>query len=150
MVTATASSGVWHIALFKPADGHKLPDGVGLQELASASGEALLNDQSMPLYVFDGDAPGKKPSCTTAPCTDHWAPYAAAEIAKPVGDFTVIDRGDGVFQWAYQGRPLYSYDGDADTGDATGKWRERQMACRAGAAEFHPAGRGAGAQPFRW
>ncbi len=112
--------GAWHIAVFKPAEGHKLPDGVGLQELANASGEALLNDQSMPLYVYDGDLSAGKPTCTAAPCTDHWTPYEAAQIAKPIGDFTVIDRGDGMFQWAYQGRPLYSYDGDADSGDANG------------------------------
>jgi predicted lipoprotein with Yx(FWY)xxD motif len=112
--------GVWHIAVFKPAEGHKLPDGVAIQELSNAAGIALVNDQGMPLYVFDGDAAGRKPSCVTQPCTDHWSAYQAAQLAKPVGDFTVVDRGDGIFQWGFQGRPLYSFDGDVDPGDATG------------------------------
>jgi predicted lipoprotein with Yx(FWY)xxD motif len=111
---------VWHIALFKPAEGRQLPDGVDVQEASSAAGQALVNDQNMPLYVYDGDRAGQKPTCVAEPCATHWAPYAAAQLARPLGDFTVVDRGDGVFQWAFKGRPLYVYDGDALPGDANG------------------------------
>jgi len=73
----------------------------------------------MPLYTY-ADDPREKPTCVTQPCTDHWAPYQAAQLAKPLGDFSVVDRGDGLFQWAFKGKPLYSYDGDTEPGDANG------------------------------
>ncbi len=131
---------VWHIALFKPAEGHPLPDGVGVQEQSAASGQALVNDQNQPLYVYDGDEPGQKPSCVAEPCTTHWNPYVAAQIAKPLGDFTVIDRGDGLFQWAFQGRPLYSYDGDNLPGDANGNGRDGKWHVALVAQNFMPPG----------
>src|SRR5262249_452884 len=68
---------------------------------------------------FDGDR-GGKPSCTTEPCSAHWAPFEAAQLAKPRADFTVIHRDDGIYQWAYKGRPLYAYAGDTEAGDAKG------------------------------
>ena len=36
----------------------------------------------------------------------------AALIAHPVGDFTVVMADDGSEQWAYKGRPLFTYRGD--------------------------------------
>src|SRR5579859_1167959 len=101
---------VWHLALFKAGQGHPTPDGVGVLEIAAASGQALVNDQDQPLYVYDGDPSGGKPTCTADPCTIHFSPFVAAQLARAVGDFTVVDRGDGMFQWAFKGRPLYAYD----------------------------------------
>lgn len=115
---------VWHIALFKPGEGSSLPDGIAVQEVSAAAGQGLVNDQNQPLYVFDGDRPGEKPTCTAEPCTTHWTPYVAAQLARAVGDFTAVDREDGVFQWAYKGRPLYAYDGDVLPGDANGNGRD--------------------------
>jgi predicted lipoprotein with Yx(FWY)xxD motif len=132
--------GVWHIALFKPDEGQKTPDGVAIQELANAAGVALVDDQGMPLYVFDGDMAGRKPTCVAAPCADHWTAFQAAQLAKPVGAFTVIDRGDGLFQWAFQGRPLYSFDGDVDPGDATGNGVDGTWHVAMVRRDFMPAG----------
>jgi len=131
---------VWHIALFKPTEGHQTPDGVGIQEVAAAAGEALVNDQNMPLYVYDEDARGEKPSCVMQPCTDHWTPLAAGQLAHSVGEFTVVDRGDGVFQWAFQGRPLYSYDADTLPGDANGNGRDRKWHVALVARNYMPPG----------
>jgi len=72
--------------------------------------------------VFDGDAAGK-PTCVKDECATHWPAVFAAQIAKATGDFTVVDRGDGMFQWAYKGHPLYSYDGDVEPGDTNGNGR---------------------------
>lgn len=110
----------WHVALFQPAEGAVVPDGVAVQELLNAGGIVFVSDQGVPLYTFDGDAKGGKPSCVAEPCTNDWAPFVAAQVAKPVGDFTVALRDDGIYQWAYKGRPLYTYGGDAVAGDAKG------------------------------
>ena len=131
---------VWHLALFKPAEGHKLPDGVAIQEVAAAAGQALVNDQNMPLYVYDGDPKGEKPSCVAQPCTDHWTPFVAGQLARANGEFTVVDRGDGVFQWAYLGRPLYSYDADTLPGDANGNGVDIKWHVALVARNFTPPG----------
>jgi predicted lipoprotein with Yx(FWY)xxD motif len=36
------------------------------------------------------------------------------------GDWTVIVRDDGGKQWAYKGKPLYTWSKDAKPGDKTG------------------------------
>ena len=113
--------GAWHIALAKFGEGYKMPDGLALLDSANASGQALVNEQGMPLYTLDKDPKGGKPTCVAQPCSDHWSPYLAAQLARPVGDFTVVDRGDGVFQWAFKGKPLYAYDGDIEAGDTNGE-----------------------------
>jgi predicted lipoprotein with Yx(FWY)xxD motif len=45
----------------------------------------------------------------------------AATDAKPAGDYTVITRDDGSKQWAYKGKPLYSWVKDQKPGDKTGE-----------------------------
>lgn len=110
---------VWHVAFFLPTDGLSLPDGISAQELLNAGGVVFVGDGGTPLYTFDGDR-GGKPSCVADPCASRWAPFVAAQVAKPVGDFTVARRDDGIYQWAYKGRPLYTYGGDIVAGDAKG------------------------------
>jgi predicted lipoprotein with Yx(FWY)xxD motif len=117
--TGNGVDGAWHIALFKPGEGSKAPAGIAMQDSANASAMILVNDQGSPLYVTDDDSAGK-PTCVNDACATHWPALFAAQIAKPMGDFTVVDRGDGMFQWAYKGHPLYSYDGDVEPGDTNG------------------------------
>jgi predicted lipoprotein with Yx(FWY)xxD motif len=38
----------------------------------------------------------------------------------PMGDYSVITRDDGSKQWAYKGRPLYTWKNDKTSGDITG------------------------------
>jgi predicted lipoprotein with Yx(FWY)xxD motif len=138
---------VWHLAMFKPGEGHLTPDGVNVLEIAAAAGQALVNDQNQPLYVYDGDA-GGKPTCTADPCTIHFSPFVAAQLARAVGDFTVVDRGDGMFQWAYKGRPLYSYDGDVLPGDATGNGRDGKWHVALMSRNYMPPGTTVGRNSF--
>ncbi|HLG89432.1 MAG TPA: hypothetical protein VKZ79_19810 [Alphaproteobacteria bacterium] len=130
---------VWHIAFFAPADGMPLPDGVAVQELLNAGGEVFVNSEGNPLYTFDGDRAGK-PSCTGAPCADHWTPFEAAQLAKPVGDFTVVHRDDGIYQWAYKGQPLYAYTGDTEPGDAKGNGLDGKWHVATLVRQFMPPG----------
>lgn len=84
----------------------------------SAKGKVLTNDSGMTLYVFDKDSAGK--SACNGPCAGNWPPLAVAANAMPMGDYTVISRDDGTKQWAYKGRPLYTWKNDKKAGDITG------------------------------
>jgi predicted lipoprotein with Yx(FWY)xxD motif len=55
------------------------------------------------------------PSCATA-----WPPLASAPGAANDGDWTVVTRDDGSKQWAYKGKALYAFKGDAAGKPATG------------------------------
>lgn len=114
-----AAEGLWHIAAYEPAAGVKMPAGVTVQEILNAGGEIFIGTNGLPLYTFDGDAKAAAPVCVGEACTD-WQPYLAAQLAKPIGDFTVVRRDDGVVQWAYKGKPLFTYDGDVVPGDVKG------------------------------
>jgi predicted lipoprotein with Yx(FWY)xxD motif len=70
------------------------------------------------LYVFDKDSGGK--SACNGPCTGNWPPLTAAAGAMPMGNYSVITRDDGSKQWAYKGRPLYTWKNDEKPGDITG------------------------------
>jgi predicted lipoprotein with Yx(FWY)xxD motif len=137
--SGNGKDGDWHIQLFKPGEGYKMPDGVALLDSANASGQVLVNEQGMPLYTYAPD-PRDKATCLTAPCTDHFSPYLAGQVAHPLGDFTVVDRGDGVFQWAFKGKPLYAYDGDVEPGDANANGRDGKWHAATVVRNFMPAG----------
>ena len=38
----------------------------------------------------------------------------------PVGEFTIVKRADGIYQWAFQDKPLYTHRDDREYGDANG------------------------------
>ena len=84
----------------------------------SAKGKVLTNDKGMTLYVFDKDSGGK--SACNGPCAASWPPLMAVASEKPMGDYTIITRDDASKQWAYKGRPLYSWKDDKKPGDITG------------------------------
>jgi predicted lipoprotein with Yx(FWY)xxD motif len=87
----------------------------------SAKGKVLTDDKGMTLYVFDKDSGGK--SACNGPCAGNWPPLTAAGSAMPMGDYSVITRDDGSKQWAYKGRPLYTWKDDKKAGDITGDGR---------------------------
>jgi predicted lipoprotein with Yx(FWY)xxD motif len=84
----------------------------------SAKGKVLTNDNGMTLYIFDKDSGGK--SACNGPCTGNWPPLTAAAGAMPMGNYSIITRDDGSKQWAYKGRPLYTWKNDKKPGDITG------------------------------
>jgi predicted lipoprotein with Yx(FWY)xxD motif len=84
----------------------------------SAKGKVLTDGKGMTLYTFDKDAGGK--SACNGPCSTNWPPLMASPDAKPVGAYTIIARDDGGKQWAYSGKPLYSWNKDQKPGDITG------------------------------
>lgn len=61
------------------------------------------------------------PDLDTRPsCTDLWPPAYAADDAKPVGDWSIVERRDGTRQWAYEEQPLYTSVRDRQPGDVLG------------------------------
>ena len=85
---------------------------------AKTADGVLTNDAGMTLYTFDKDAGGK--SACNGPCATNWPPLMVASGAKASGDYSVITRDDGGSQWAYKGKPLYTWKKDEKPGDKTG------------------------------
>ncbi len=81
-------------------------------------GDALVNSEGMSLYVYDKDEKGKS-NCYDR-CAQNWPPLMAEKGTSAEGDWSVIERNDGSFQWAYKGAPLYTWVKDTKPGDATG------------------------------
>jgi predicted lipoprotein with Yx(FWY)xxD motif len=85
---------------------------------AKVSDGMLTDSAGMTLYTFDRDTAGK--SACNGPCEKNWPPLMAGESAKPSGNYSVITRDDGKKQWAYNGKPLYTWVKDQKPGDKTG------------------------------
>ncbi len=84
----------------------------------SAKGKVLTDAKGMTLYTFDKDAGGK--SACNGPCASNWPPLMASADAKAGDGYTVLARDDGSKQWAYKGKPLYTWKNDKKPGDITG------------------------------
>ena len=84
----------------------------------TSKGKTLVDAKGMTLYVFDRDAGGK--SACNGPCAQNWPALMAASGASASGDWTIVTRDDGGRQWAYKGKPLYTWSKDTKAGDVTG------------------------------
>ncbi|MFK3771425.1 MULTISPECIES: hypothetical protein [Pseudomonas] len=77
-----------------------------------------VDHQGMTLYTFDKDAGGK--SMCNGECATNWPPLMVSDGEKAEGKWTQIKRDDGKMQWAYDGKPLYTFVKDKKAGDMTG------------------------------
>lgn len=91
---------------------------VAIGQMESGAGKILTDAEGMSLYTFDKDSAGK--SVCNGECAVKWPPLMATKTTKSVGDFTVIKRADGSYQWAQDGNPLYTWFKDTEVGDTTG------------------------------
>jgi predicted lipoprotein with Yx(FWY)xxD motif len=110
----------------------------GLATHKTIYGEALADARGMTLYVSDDDAQGRS-KCDAA-CAETWQPLAAARLAKPSGDWSVVTRDDGTRQWAFQGKPLYLYADDHAPGDSNGEGTQGRWHAAMAARAFLPPG----------
>jgi predicted lipoprotein with Yx(FWY)xxD motif len=85
---------------------------------SSAKGNILTDEKGMALYTFDKDADGK--SACNGPCATNWPVLKAEASDKADSNYTIITRDDGSKQWAYKGKPLYTFAKDQKPGDITG------------------------------
>ncbi|MCA1396711.1 hypothetical protein [Bradyrhizobium sp. BRP56] len=84
----------------------------------TAKGSVLTDAKGMTLYTFDKDSEGK--SACNGPCATNWPVLKADAGDKAEGGYTIISRDDGSKQWAYKGKPLYTFAKDQKAGDITG------------------------------
>jgi len=99
------------------------PPGVTIIEVVRELG----NSQPQILWLRPGDAVGHtlmssdQDDAKTARCVDSCAaefpPLLAPSGAKPSGDWTLVKRSGGKKQWAYQGRPLYTWSQEQNPGE---------------------------------
>ncbi|WP_315759194.1 MULTISPECIES: hypothetical protein [unclassified Bradyrhizobium] len=85
---------------------------------SSAKGDILTDNKGMTLYTFDKDVDGK--SACNGPCATNWPVLKAEASDKADANYTIITRDDGSRQWAYKGKPLYTFAKDQKPGDITG------------------------------
>jgi len=88
-------------------------------EPAMTEGGKLVDHKGLTLYTFDKDTTGK--SVCNEQCAVNWPPLAAAADSSAEGKWTVITRDDKTRQWAYDGKPLYTFIKDAKAGDVEGE-----------------------------
>jgi predicted lipoprotein with Yx(FWY)xxD motif len=97
----------------------------GVTVKTTSLGPTLVDSKGMTLYTWGNDTIPGKSACNGA-CSTNWIPLTADASAMPGGDWTVIARDDNSKQWAYKGKPLYTYKSDANAGDVSGngkgKW----------------------------
>ena len=84
----------------------------------SAKGKVLTNAKGMTLYTSAKDSGGK--SACNGKCAANWPPLLVSAGEKGAKGFSEIKRNDGKMQWAYKGKPLYTWKNDKKPGDITG------------------------------
>ncbi len=85
-----------------------LPEGESTENFVKTT----VDKDQFTLYTFDND--GEFDSNCAGACQVNWPPLLAAADDQDVGALQKFTRDDGEMQWAYNGRPLYFYIGDAE------------------------------------
>lgn len=78
----------------------------------SSTGRLLVNKSGYSVYTRDGDDPGKS-NCYDE-CPAEWTPVPAPASVTERGGWTTIERSPGINQWAFRGKPLYTYNNDGE------------------------------------
>lgn len=97
------SGAVWDLAFVEI----NTPPGIDIE--ATKLGYVLTDVRRMTLY---SPADASQETCVTEGCGVDWKPQVASWAANGFGDWSVVERQDGIRQWAYKGRPLFQYAGD--------------------------------------
>ena len=95
------------------------PQSAAMTPARSADG-VMVNARSLTLYTFDQDIAGSGKSTCNGDCAVKWPPLFAAVGASATGDFSIVTRDDDRRQWAYKGKPLYTWPDDQAPGDQFG------------------------------
>jgi predicted lipoprotein with Yx(FWY)xxD motif len=78
----------------------------------------FYDDEGHSLYVNSRDPKGS--TVCVGQCAKQWPPVTAPQDAHQIGDWNPITRPDGGLQWAYKGKPVYTFAGDTAAGQANG------------------------------
>ncbi|MDX2145564.1 MAG: hypothetical protein SFV19_19585 [Rhodospirillaceae bacterium] len=85
----------------------------------TGAGVYLTDAKGMALYTYERDTTPGVSACIDD-CAKAWPPLAASTTAAPNADWSTLTREDGPVQWAYKGKPLYTYIRDSYPGGALG------------------------------
>jgi predicted lipoprotein with Yx(FWY)xxD motif len=88
----------------------------------SSLGHTVLTaNNGLTLYSLSVEKNGK--FICKGSCLKDWFPLVVAAGVKPTGPVALgtVRRPDGRRQVTFEGRPLYTFDGDSKKGDATGE-----------------------------
>lgn len=105
----------WDV-LYEPME---TPPNIVIQ--ATMRGQILADLQGHTIYT-------QSEAACDATCMKPWHPVEAPWLAQPIGaQWSIVQRDDGLRQWAYKGKPLFTYTGDfksqeTNGEDATGGW----------------------------
>ena len=124
----------WTAALAFPSTGIDVPAGITVKEVPDATGLVLVDYRNRTLYALDGDVKREKK------LDSSFVPAAAAQLAEPKGDFSLVLREDGIKQWAYKGKALFWSSNDLAPGDANGIGVDKKIQPATVYAYFMPAG----------
>ena len=92
----------------------------GGSEPAMMKDGMLVNPKGMTLYTFDRDVANSGKSVCNGDCAVKWPPHLASASDQPRGGYTIVVRDDGKRQWAWRGKPLYTWPEDQEPGDKYG------------------------------
>lgn len=109
-------------AAFAAEPAAKMPAGIQVKEVTQPPTtvfKVLADAKGMTLYTYDHDKGGK--SLCNGECAKFWPPVAAAADAKAAGAWSIITRDDGSKQWAYKGKPIYTFLKDTRVEDFDGQ-----------------------------
>ena len=90
-----------------------------VKEVESAKGKVLAGENGMTLYTYKDDHGGM--STCYDKCAKNWPPLMVKKDDEaPKDKWSHVTRDDGSMQWAYDGKPLYTFVKDKKAGETTG------------------------------
>lgn len=101
-------------AVYGPNNSDYVPN----NRASTSIGQVMTTPAGATVYTFDKDQVGK--SNCYSDCAKNWPPVIATDAAQPYGRMTLANRDDGQRQWAYDGKPLYTFAEDRMHGDVKG------------------------------
>lgn len=129
----------WQAEMMYPVTNVNLPNGISIREVEDAMALVLIDDRTeKTLYAFDGDPRKAEQSCSTSACRNLWAPFPAPRLATGKGNFGIAPRNDGITQWTYKGRALFTYANDLQFNDAYGMGVDKRWQVAAYVRYFVP------------
>lgn len=85
-----------------------LPPGLAVKRISV--GRILTTTGDASVYASAHDT--ATASACKETCLQHWRPVIAPDLARPQGEWSVLERAFGVRQWVFRGEPLYTYRHD--------------------------------------
>lgn len=90
----------------------------GFRVESTVRGRMLVTDKRLSVYVSDDDGPNV--SRCERECAQVRVPVLAPETAQTHGEWTIVTRSPGTYQWAFRKKPVYTYAHDVSDASLDG------------------------------